>query len=84
MSAKQITDEILGQVKGTTFARLDYRTSIKLPGGKKNPYQGRVEKIVRDASVMLFSSHAGYINMVNRRLKEEGKPEHVPVSYTHL
>lgn len=73
MQAKVITDEILGTINGVTFATIDYRTTLKMLGGKKNPYQGRVEKIVKNASIMLASSAALYFNTVNRRLAEEGK-----------
>ena len=48
---------------------------MKLTGGKKNPFQGRVKKITDGANVMIFSGTAqnGYENMVKRRMLEEGK-----------
>lgn len=63
------------KVKGSTFVSLDTVTDVKLTGGKKNPFQGRVKKITDGANVMIFSGTAqnGYENMVKRRMLEEGK-----------
>jgi hypothetical protein len=61
---------------GGTFVGLDSLTTVKLKGGKKNPMQGRVTKLMYDATVMAFSNtnSNAYENMVNRRLQAEGKP----------
>ena len=62
--------------RGCSFAGLDMVTEVKLTGGKKNPMQGRVQKVHKDFVVMLFSNKNGsaYGNMVNRRKEQEGKP----------
>lgn len=59
---------------GATFVGIDTMTSPKLRGGRKNPHQSRITKLTYDSQVMAFTSGAGYENMVNRRLAEEGKP----------
>lgn len=63
------------KVKGATFISLDTMTDIKLTGGKKNPLQGRVQKITRGANVMVFNDteQNGYENMIKRRMEQEGK-----------
>lgn len=67
--------KILSKVNGATFAGLDTLVTVKLKGGKKNPFQGRVTKRTEGSSVMLFTNKnsSGYANMVKRRLEEEGK-----------
>jgi hypothetical protein len=64
---------LLESIKGSTFASLDTITEVKLKGGKKNPMLGRVTKHTVGNRVQLFTSHKGYMNMVNRRLEAEGK-----------
>ena len=66
---------VLDKVNGATFAGIDTVTQVKLKGGKKNPFQGRVTKITKGSSVMLFTNKSsnGYENMVKRRLEQEGK-----------
>lgn len=71
--SKQITDQILGKISGVTFASISYTSTVKLLGGSKNPYQTRVQKVTENARVMLASSSALYINMINRRLADENK-----------
>ena len=63
------------KIKGATFISLDTLTEVKLTGGKKNPLQGRVQKITKGANVMVFNSTEtnGYENMIKRRMLEEGK-----------
>ena len=60
---------------GGTFVGLDTETPVKLKGGKKNPQQDRVTKVMRGATVMSFANADGsaYGAMVQRRLEEEGK-----------
>lgn len=62
-------------IKGATFISLDTVTEVKLTGGRSNPLQGRVKKVMKGANVMLFSNtnSNGYDNMVKRRLAAEGK-----------
>lgn len=62
-------------VTGASFVSLDTLTNVTLTGGKKNPMQGRVSKIVNGSSVMIFSNKKSnaYENMVQRRLEQEGK-----------
>lgn len=65
----------IANLNGATFIGIDTLTSVKLKGGKKNPMQGRVTKVMRNASTMCFSNSKtnGYENMVKRRLEQEGK-----------
>jgi len=62
-------------VSGATFISIDTETEPKLKGGKSNPLQGRVKKIMTGASVMVFQNKNinGYDAMVKRRLEKEGK-----------
>lgn len=64
---------LLSRINGNTFAALDSITEVGLLGGKKNPMQGRVTKHTTGNRVQLFTSHKGYMNMVNRRLTAGGK-----------
>lgn len=68
-------NELVSKVKGTTFAGLTTKTGVKLKGGKKNPMQGRVEKLTENANIMVFSNSekSGYGEMVKRRMLSEGK-----------
>lgn len=70
-----IREVIDGNVNGATFITLDTLTSVKLTGGKSNPFQGRVTKRVTGSNVMLFQNKNvnGYDAMVRRRLEQEGK-----------
>jgi len=63
------------KVNGATFITIDTVTDVKLTGGKKNPFQGRVTKRVTGSNVMVFQNKNsnGYENMVRRRLEKEGK-----------
>lgn len=67
--------EVLESVNGSTFAGIDTVTQVKLKGGKKNPLQGKVSKITKGSTVMLFTNKKsnGYVNMIKRRLEKEGK-----------
>lgn len=62
-------------INGGTFISIDTSTAVKLTGGKKNPLQGLVRKITEGTNVMIFQNKItnGYENMVDRRLKAEGK-----------
>ena len=66
---------ILTNVHGASFISLDTMTDVSLKGGKKNPMQGRVTKLVLGSQVMVFQNKKanGYENMVRRRLEQEGK-----------
>ena len=65
----------MATVSGTDFVGIDTITTPVLKGGKSNPMQGRVEKHMTGASVMVFQNKnsSGYANMVERRLLAEGK-----------
>jgi len=65
----------LDGLAGGTFVGLDTLTQVKLRGGRKNPMQGRVTKMMTGAQVMCFSNTNGsaYDAMVRRRLEQEGK-----------
>lgn len=68
-------NELVSQVKGTTFAGLTTKTQVKLTGGKKNEMQGRVEKLTEGSNIILYSNSEknGYAEMVKRRMIKEGK-----------
>lgn len=75
--------EILSEVNGTTFISINTNTDVKLAGGKKNPLQGKVNKVTVGSNVMVFtnSQKNGYYEMVKRRLGKEGKnPESFELS----
>lgn len=63
------------KVNGGTFIAINTETQVKLSGGRSNPLQGRVTKVVIGSNVMVFQNkHTNaYENMVNRRLVVEGK-----------
>jgi len=66
--------EIVNSVKGTKFASIDTTTEVKLTGGKKNPFQGRVTKKTSNNMVIMTNTPENvYSNMVKKRLVEEGK-----------
>lgn len=71
----------IANVNGSSFISIDTVTVPKLSGGKSNPHQGRVQKVMTGANVMVFQNKNsnGYENMVNRRLIAEGKD---PASFT--
>lgn len=71
----ETVQEALNNVKGATFIGVDTITEVKLKGGKKNPMQGRVQKVMKGANTMCFTNENsnGYENMVNLRLEAEGK-----------
>ena len=71
----EMVKEQIDKVKGSTFLSIDTVTDVKLTGGKKNPLQGRVQKLTAGANVMVFNSteQNGYENMIKRRMVEEGK-----------
>ena len=75
--------DIMADVSGASFIGMDTVTTPVLKGGKGNPMQGRIQKHMDGASVMVFQnkkSH-GYDNMVKRRLEKEGKdPESFELS----
>jgi len=66
---------VFSKVSGSSFVGLSTKTTPILTGGKKNPMQGRITKIMTGASVMVFQNKNsnGYENMVQRRLAAEGK-----------
>lgn len=66
---------VFSKVSGASFVGISTKTVPVLTGGKKNPMQGRIAKIMTGASVMVFQNKNsnGYENMVNRRLVAEGK-----------
>lgn len=68
-------------VNGAAFAGIDTLTEVKLTGGRRNPHQGRITKVMTDGSVILFQNKNinGYDSMVRRRLAAEGID---PASFT--
>lgn len=68
--------DLVKSVRGTDFVGIDTKTTVKLKGGKSNPQQGRVEKVVTGSNVMIFQNggaDGGYDRQVKRRLEAEGK-----------
>ena len=67
--------EALSAIEGTTVAGLDTLTDVKLKGGKKNPFQGRVQKRTVGAEVIVYNDSAVnvYANIVKKRMLEEAK-----------
>lgn len=64
----------------TLFSRISSLSSsdqllCKVINSKKNPMLGRIFKRLVGNSVIVFTSSAGYKNMVKRRLDKEGKDE---------
>lgn len=68
-------EKAFGDISGATFVGMDTLTVVKLKGGRKNPFQGRLAKRMTGANVMVFGdvNSSAYVNMVRRRLAEEGK-----------
>jgi hypothetical protein len=64
-----------GNIPSTTFVGLDTEVVVKLPGGKSNPYQGRLTKRATGANVSVYGNvhTSGYENKVKRNLAKEGK-----------
>ena len=67
-------EQVLAPINGATFAGLDTVTDVKLLGGQKNPFQGKVEKHCLGHRVMLFTNKFSnaYENMVKRHLEQAG------------
>ena len=65
---------LLANVNGNTIISIDTDTVPTLKGGKSNPMQGKIHKIMIGGNVMVFTNKKsnGYENMVNRRLEQEG------------
>lgn len=63
----------LSQFQGSQIVGLDTLVQVELTGGKANPQQGKVTKMVEGSLVMLFKNGTGYKNMVNRRLKKQAE-----------
>jgi len=70
-----ISQLIPQHINGGTFISIDTSTAVKLTGGKKNPFQGHVQKVTEGTNVIIFQNKQinGYEAMVERRLKAEGK-----------
>jgi len=71
----EIREIVNNNLSGASFISIDTCTPVTLSGGKKNPLQGRVTKVVTGSNVMVFQNknQNGYDNMVKRRLHNEGK-----------
>lgn len=71
----EVVIQALSNVNGASFVGFDALTPVTLTGGKKNPHQGRVQKLMTGAQVMCFQNKKvnGYEEMVRRRLLAEGK-----------
>jgi hypothetical protein len=79
VSAEEMKNILLdpqkNNINGNTFVGIDSITIPELKGGQSNPQQGRVEKVMEGASVMVFQNKNvnGYEAMIRRRLIAEGK-----------
>ena len=73
--------ETLSKLNGCAIGSFNSRTRPVLKGGKKNPFQGKVEKVAEKANVMFFCNgrNNSYETMVKKRLASEGK---APESFT--
>jgi len=70
-------------INGATFITIDTDTDPRLLGGKKNLFKPITRKITLGANVMVFQNKStnGYKNMIQKRLKAEGKdPEAFKIS----
>lgn len=66
--------EIFKDIRGTAFIGIDTLSDVKLKGGKKNPFQGRVTKRVAGSNVTIaFGDDSAYANAVKKRMVSEGK-----------
>lgn len=67
--------DIFSGVNGASFISFDAVTVPVLTGGKKNPMQGKITKISKGINAMVFQNKNtnAYENMVEKRLKQEGK-----------
>lgn len=67
--------QLLADVNGNTIISIDTVTVPKLTGGKNNPMQGKIRKVMIGGNVMVFTNKNinGYEAMVERRLAQEGK-----------
>lgn len=61
------------EVNGSSIISITTITDQKLRGGRSNPLQGKVQKIMSHASVMVFQNANTYEAMVRNRLIKEGK-----------
>lgn len=70
-----IRNLINSHCNGSTFVAIDTETEVILRGGKQNPLNGRVRKVMTGANVMVFTNKYtnAYDAMVRRRLEKEGK-----------
>lgn len=68
-------NEILEQVEGSGKFSIDTITDVKLKGGKKNPFQGRVQKRTNNAVVTIYNKYdqGAYVNLVKEQMEKEGK-----------
>lgn len=67
---------VMNNVTESEVAFIDTLTRVTLKGGRKNPYQNRVQKRMKNAKVILCTfndGENGYQNTVKRRLVSEGK-----------
>lgn len=71
----KLTEEVKKHINGATFISIDSLTPVKLTGGKTNPQQGKVMKLMEGGSCVIFQNKKanGYAAMVKRRLELEGK-----------
>jgi len=81
MVTKEKLMAALKQLNGVAIAAINSKTDVTLLGGKKNPMQGRVKKVMEGGNIMFFCNmnNNGYNDMVKRRLEKEGKD---PESFT--
>lgn len=68
-------ENAFANLKSNAIIGLSMITDVKLTGGKKNPLQGHVTKLVEYANCQVFCNGKsnGYENKVNRNLEKEGK-----------
>jgi hypothetical protein len=66
---------LLKDVDGNAIISIDTVTTPTLKGGRANPLQGQIRKVMIGGNVMIFTNKRvnGYEAMVQRRLAKEGK-----------
>lgn len=66
--------QVLKDLSGASFIGFDSRTDVTIPGGKKNIYQGRIVKVTRNISAMIYENKFvnGYENAVRKSLAASG------------
>ena len=63
---------VMNNVNGCEVAFIDTLTNVTLKGGRKNPFQGRIQKRMKNSKILL-ATNSMYADTVKSRLASEGK-----------